>query len=113
MNISLSGFRIYIGQFFLWKCRRLSKSREFYIQIIGAMNKLLALQSVVEGLEEGNKQVMLQRNITHKRLLEYIEYIYPDLLTPDGIIDVEKAYELMGPYAKARFEKIKLVGEFL
>ena len=63
-----------------------------HVKIIEMSSECIELQSLVEELENENVQMLMRRNLTHKKLMDFIYKKYPTLLTSAGLINIKKAY---------------------
>ena len=74
-------------------------NKSLHVKIIEMSSECIELQSLVEELENENVQMLMRRNLTHKKLMNFIYKKYPTLLTSEGLINIKKAYDLFGPYS--------------
>lgn len=80
------------------------------LHLLSVTTDCIQLEEMVNLLEYENQKELERRNLTHEKLIAYIKYRYPTLLTTDNQINMKKAYRWLGPYATRILEKNKYLG---
>lgn len=80
------------------------------LHLLSVTTDCMQLEEIVNLLEFENQKELERRNLTHEKLIAYIKYRYPTLLTSDNQINMKKAYRWLGPYATRILEKNKYLG---
>ena len=78
---------------------KMKLDNELCLHLLSVTTDCMQLAEVVNLLECENQKELERRNLTHEKLIAYIKYRYPTLLTSGNQINIKKAYRWLGPYA--------------
>ena len=107
MNFDYTSTVRFFYKVFHSKCMKMKLDNKLCLHLLSVTADCIQLEEMVNLLEYQNQKELERRNLTHEKLIAYIKYRYPTLLTAENQINMKKAYRWLGPYATRILEKNK------